>query len=108
VICVIWFSLSFRRLAEIADTTLKAAETEYDHVHLLLRVSDPTSLSSVMHLLKGSSSRTVTLEFPELRAEMGKAFWQKSFGHRLIPEDQLETVRRYIETQDERPARHNT
>jgi REP element-mobilizing transposase RayT len=61
-----------------------------------------------MHLLKGSSSRTVTLKYPELRAEMGKSFWQKSFGHRLVPEDQLEAVRRYIETQDDRPARHNT
>ena len=60
-----------------------------------------------MHLLKGSSSRTVTSHFPELRAEMGKSFWQKSFGHRFVPEYQLDTVRRYIETQDDRPARHN-
>jgi len=91
----------------VADVTLIAAQTEYDHMHLLLRLSDPEDLSSVMHLLKGSSSRTVTLQFPELRAEMGKSFWQKSFGRRLVPEDQLETVRRYIETQDDRPARHN-
>ena len=97
----------FRRLAEIAEITLIAAETEYDHLHLLLRVPDAGNLSSVMHLLKGSSSRTVTLNYPELRAEMGKSFWQKSFRHRLVPEDQLETVRRYIETQDDRPARHN-
>jgi putative transposase len=96
------------RLAKVAKVTLIAAQTEYDHLHLLLRVDDVRNLSSVMHLLKGSSSRTITLQYPELRAEMGKAFWQKSFGRRLVTEDQLETVRRYIETQDERPARHNT
>jgi putative transposase len=97
----------FRRLSERAEVNLIEAETEYDHLHLLLRLDDPHNLPSVMHLLKGSSSRTVTLEYPELRAEMGKSFWQKKYGARLLPEDQLETVREYIRTQGDRPARHN-
>ena len=65
-------------------------------------------MSSVMHLLKGSFSRAVTLKYAELRAEMGKAFWQKKYGARPVPEDQLETVREYIRTQDLRPARHKS
>jgi len=96
-----------RRLAIAANVDLIAAETEYDHLHLLLRVPDPRNLSSVMHLLKGSSSRTVTVTYPDLRAEMGKSFWQKSYGHRLVPEGQLEVVLRYIQTQDDRSPRHN-
>src|SRR4051794_37434399 len=88
----------FQRLAKVAEVTLIAVQTEYDHLHLLVRISDSRNLSSVMHLLKGSSSRTITVHYPELRAEMGKSFWQKSFGRRIVPEDQLETVRRYVET----------
>jgi REP element-mobilizing transposase RayT len=97
----------FRRLARVAEIALIEAETEYDHVHLLLRLRDAGDLPSVMHLLKGSCSRTVTHQYPELRAEMGKSFWQKSYGARPLPEDQLGTVRWYIRTQGQRPPRHN-
>jgi putative transposase len=97
-----------RRLALVADIGLIEAETDYDHVHLLLRVKDAGDLPDVLHLLKGSSSRSVTLRYPELRAEMGKSFWQKSYGARPLPEEQLGTVRWYIRTQDQRSPPHHT
>jgi REP element-mobilizing transposase RayT len=58
-------------------------------------------------LLKGVSAREVFENEPELRLSMGAlAFWQKSFGRRPVPEDQLEAVRKYIRTQHDRPLRH--
>ena len=122
----VWFGTKFRQEAlqderrEFVLTTFKhvAAEHEidliesdaqFDHVHMLLRAVDEPDLSRKMMLLKGISAREVFLREPELRLSMQTlVFWQKSFGHRLVPEDQLEAVRRYIETQDDRPARHNT
>ena len=60
-----------------------------------------------MMLLKGVSARAVFEREPELRLSMESlAFWQKSFGRRPVPEDQLQTVRRYIRTQLDRPLRH--
>jgi REP element-mobilizing transposase RayT len=97
----------FRVHAKRAEIQLIEAETEFDHVHLLLRLKDFSDLPDVMHLLKGACSREITLKYPDLRAEMGRAFWQKSYGARPVPEDQLNTVRWYIRTQDQRPPRHN-
>ena len=61
-----------------------------------------------MMLLKGISAREVLLKEPELRLSLRSlVFWQKGFGRKPVPEDQLETVRRYIRTQLDRPLRHN-
>ena len=44
---------------------------------------------------------------PDLRLSMGSlVFWQKSFGRRPVPEDQLEIVRKNIRTQLDRPLRY--
>jgi len=96
----------FQRLAKVAEVKVVESAAEYDHIHLLLRLKDQNDLPDVMHLLKGSSSRSVTLRFRELRDEMGRSFWQKSYGWRPVPEDQVEVVRHYIRTQGQRPVRH--
>jgi len=78
-----------------------------DHVHLLLALNDHQNLSTVMHDLKGASARDVFRSYPELRLDMASnSFWQKGYGWRLVPQDEIEGVRRYIRTQSERPLRH--
>ena len=53
-----------------------------------------------MMLLKGVSAREVFQREPELRLSMGTlVFWQKGYGSRPVPEEELEIVRRYIRTQ---------
>ena len=97
----------FRNIAADNTIDLIEAEAQFDHVHLLLRATDKPELSRFMMLLKGISSREVFLREPELRLSMGSpVFWQKRYGYRLVPEDQIETVRRYIRTQLDRPLRH--
>jgi REP element-mobilizing transposase RayT len=60
-----------------------------------------------MHQLKGASAREVCKRFPELKIDMRSvSFWQKGYGYRAVSEDQIETVRRYIRTQLDRPLRH--
>jgi len=65
------------------------------------------TLSSVMHQLKGASSRWVTLTYPEIKLDMeNRSFWQKGYGWRRLTAAEVPTVRRYIRTQEQRPLRH--
>jgi putative transposase len=97
----------FARVALEIPTNILAVEAIEDHVHLLLELHGDQRLASVMHRLKGASARTVLLRYPELRLDMhSNSFWQKSYGSRPVPPQQLDMIRRYIQTQDERPLRH--
>jgi hypothetical protein len=41
--------------------------------------------------------------YPDLKLDAGtNSHWQRSFNSRLVPENQVQTVRIYIRTQDER------
>ena len=87
--------------------SIRALEAVEDHVHLLLDLQGNQSLSVVMHDLKGASAREVLRLFPDLRIDLAaSSLWQKGYGWRLVPEGQTEAVRRYIETQETRPLRH--
>jgi REP element-mobilizing transposase RayT len=96
---------TFRDTADAHSINLIESAAEEDHAHLLLQVGPGQTLASVMQQLKGASSRRVLTSFPELRWDM-KTFWQKSYGHREVTEDQIATVHHYIATQSERPLRH--
>jgi putative transposase len=97
----------FRANAKKAGVNLLEVEAIEDHVHLLIELADGQLLSNVMHQLKGASSREILRRYPELRLDMGSnSFWQKSYGGRPVPPEQIETVRNYIRTQSERPLRH--
>ncbi len=77
-----------------------------DHVHLLVAVGPGQALPSVMHQLKGASSRLLCLKYPEMRLDMGtNAFWQKGYGWHHVPAGQFEAVRSYIRTHHTRPLR---
>jgi putative transposase len=77
-----------------------------DHAHLLVEVQSRQSLPDVMHQLKGASARFIFLRYPELKIDMqSQSFWQRGYGGRWVPRDQVEAVKRYIRTQRDRPYR---
>lgn len=85
------------------DIDLLECEPMVDHVHLLVGASSSVELSWIMKLLKGRSSYELSQRYPELKLDIGtSSFWQRGFGARLVPEAQLDTVRSYIRTQDQR------
>jgi REP element-mobilizing transposase RayT len=74
-----------------------------DHVHLLLAAESAAELSWHLKLLKGRSSYEVSKAYPEVKLDAHtNALWQVSFNSRVVPDDQLATVRNYIRTQDQR------
>lgn len=97
-------------LLEIANRsgiTVLALETMVDHVHVLIRLHDGQTRSGCVHRLKGASARRIFQEMPLLKLDARtEHFWQKRFGSKMVPPQAIETVRRYIETQKERPEKY--
>ena len=90
------------------DKGIRLVEIELvaDHAHMLVEVDKRQNLSDVMKQLKGASARYIFLKYPELKIDMkSDSFWQKGFGQRWVPRDQIDVVRGYIRTQAERPYR---
>ncbi len=97
-----------RMNAEKAGACLLEVEAIEDHVHLLLEVPDGKTLAGVMHRVKGASAREVRRRYPELGLDMGSnSLWQKSYGARPVPTGEIPAVTAYIQTQSERPLRHD-
>ena len=116
----VWFSTKNRKWLLQGDVATKAkqelisvatekrielleCETMVDHVHLLLAAASATELSWHLKLLKGRSSYEVFKAYPEVKLDaQTNALWQVSFNSRVVPDDQVATVRHYIRTQDQR------
>jgi REP element-mobilizing transposase RayT len=78
----------------------------FEHCHLLIALTDEQALPTVMHQLKGATSRYVFLRFPELKLDMrSNAFWQKGYGRREVSPEDVARVRNYLRTQLTRPVR---
>ena len=88
--------------ADELEATVHALEIMPDHVHLFVE-SDPTLAPA--HLaaqFKGYSSRVLRQEFPSLRSRL-PTLWSRSYYVGSVGNVSEATVRRYIETQRERP-----
>ena len=96
--------ISFAEIAKRASIGLLKLGLAMDHVHMLLEISSDTSLSSVMHQLKGASAHTIFLKYPDMRLDT-RALWQKGYGFRSIAPSEVTGLRYYIRTQSKRPVR---
>lgn len=84
--------------AERMNVTIKAMEVMPDHVHLFLEFDPRLMLHKVIKQLKGTSSRILRQEYPELVRKL-PSMWTRSYfscsaGH--VSED---TIAQYIEYQ---------
>ena len=97
---------AIRAAAAGCGVDLMEVETAFDHVHLLLRLQDGQMLSWAMHRLKGASARTVLSRSPELTLHSEQRhLWQRGYGWRRVLAAEVAAVRRYIQTQPDRPHR---
>jgi REP-associated tyrosine transposase len=99
------------RLRELIDA--KAAEHGWqvvvceivpDHVHLFVKTSPKDSPAFVANQFKGASSRALRQEFPHLRSRL-PTLWSRSYFVASAGAVSVAAVRRYIDTQYERPWR---
>ena len=66
----------FYQCAEINEWTIDELNIQEDHVHILIELKPTKSLSKVVQLFKGGSSKRIRLEYPELDEFLwGDSFW---------------------------------
>jgi putative transposase len=71
-----------------------------DHVHLLVQIPPRLSVSKVVNLLKGGSSRLLRQEFADLEEFLwGDSFWCDGYFAETVGQTEEGVIRRYIRNQ---------
>jgi len=90
-------------LYECADMNrwkIEELNIQSDHVHMLVRMRPEVSVSKMVQLFKGSSSRIIRKEFPDLKEFLwGKSFWADGYFAETSGQVSEQQVREYIKNQ---------
>jgi len=91
-----------RQAAAVNRWQIHELAIQPDHVHLLLQIRPPESVSSVVNLLKGGTSRIVRAEFPELEGFLwGESFWADGYFAESVGQVEEAVVSTYIRNQQQ-------
>ncbi|ONI90003.1 IS200/IS605 family transposase [Saccharothrix sp. ALI-22-I] len=93
-----------RAKADERGWEIVALDVVSDHVHLFVKHDPKASASYVANQFKGSTSRVLREEFPHLRTRL-PTLWSSSYFAASVSAVSADTVRRYIDTQWERPGK---
>ena len=84
------------------NITLVEWNFDTDHVHILFRSEPNSNISKFINAYKSASSRLIKKEYPSIRSRLYKeAFWSQSFCLISTGGANLETIKKYIESQGE-------
>ena len=84
-------------IAKQQQSTLLRAGGVEDHVHLLLKIHPSFALADTIRLIKASSSKWVN----KSGKVPGRFEWQRGYGAFSVSESMSDTVKRYIEYQED-------
>jgi putative transposase len=93
-----------RQKADERGWEIIALDVMPDHVHLFVKHDPKASASYVANQFKGFTSRVLRHEFPHLRSKL-PTLWSSSYFAASAGAVGADAVRRYIDTQRERPWR---
>jgi len=75
-----------------------------DHMHTVVQVPPYRSVSEVVQIFKGGTSRVLRKEFPELEEFLwGDSFWADGYFAETVGQVNEEVVRKYIRKQRSNP-----
>ena len=84
------------------NVVLEEWNHDIDHVHVLFRSEPNSNISKFINAYKSASSRLIKKEYPSIKSRLYKeAFWSQSFCLISIGEANIETIKKYIESQGE-------
>ncbi len=90
-------------LQECADMNrwkIEELNIQIDHVHILVQMRPEISVSRMVQLFKGSSSRVICEEFPDLKEFLwGKSFWADGYFAETCGQLNEARIRDYIQNQ---------
>ena len=93
----------FSYIEDDYNITLEEWNHDIDHVHILFRSHPNTNVSKFINAYKSASSRLIKKEYPNIRTKLYKeAFWSQSFCLISTGGANIETIKKYIESQGER------
>jgi putative transposase len=79
----------------ISEMSLQA-----DHIHLIMQIKPSESISGVVQILKGGTSRALRKEFPGLEEFLwGDSFWADGYFAESVGHVDEDIVKRYIREQ---------
>lgn len=90
----------FYECADMNRWKIEELSVQVDHVHMLLRMRPEVSVSRMVQLFKGWSSKVIREEFPELKEFLwGKSFWADGYFAETFGQYNEKYVREYIRNQ---------
>lgn len=93
-----------RQICAANDVIIMSGSVQADHVHLLLSVPPKLSVSKLLQLLKGRTSRKMLEEFAELSREFwGRHLWARGYFAASTGNVTDEIIKQYIESQGKQP-----
>ena len=92
----------FRGIKGNYNIALEEWNFDLDYVHILFRSEPNSNISKFINAYKSASSRLIKKEYPSIRSRLYKeAFWSQSFCLISTGEANIETIKKYIESQGE-------
>ncbi len=93
-----------RQTCQANDMQIIKGRVAKDHVHLYISYPPKLSVSEMMRLLKGRSSRKIQQEFPQLsKRYWGKHFWAIGYGAFSSGHVTDAMIREYLDNHDKHP-----
>ena len=84
--------------------TIHALQIERDHVHLFVSIKHTYSVSYAVQLLKGSSSRFIRQNCPQIVGYLwGKHLWSAGLFYRSVGNVTADTIQHYITESQGKP-----
>ena len=86
--------------AEFNNWKIEELNVQEDHVHMLLKFRPDKSLSKIVQLFKGKSSRIIRKEFPDLKEfYWGSNFWAEGYFAETVGSVTFDTIKAYVKNQ---------
>ena len=90
----------FHECADISGWKIEELNLQPDHVHILIQMKPTMSVSKMVQLFKGGSSRKIREEFPELREFLwGNSFWADGYFAETFGKHDEDAIKRYVKNQ---------
>jgi putative transposase len=89
-----------RMLADELNIEIVAQEPGDDHLHILFKATPKANLSNIVNVIKGTSSRYLRKEYPELKEMLwGDSFWSNSYFIATTGQVSIDLLKEYVEGQ---------
>ena len=86
--------------AEANGWRIEELNIQKDHVHIIVQFVPSISISRMVQLFKGKSSRVLRSEFPELEEfYWGDSFWADGYFAETVGVCNLEKIKAYVKNQ---------